>query len=189
MVDFLDLAVGRLDLAVGRLDLAVGGLAFAVGGLVALTAATTVALWRALDAVRARPPRGGRRLPAMLVIRPVRGLEPGLDGNVAAALAQRYPGRLETIFVLDDPVDPAYPVLRERLARAPGRARIVFAGPMRPGLTGKLHAMIQSCARRGSRRRSSASPTPTRDPGRPCWPRWRARCWPRRTSGPRSPPR
>ncbi len=136
MVDFRDLAAGRLDLAVG-------GLAFAVGGLVALAAASTVALWRALDAVRARPPRGGRRLPAMLVIRPVRGLEPGLDGNVAAALAQRYPGRLETIFVLDDPVDPAYPVLRERLARAPGRARIVFAGPMRPGLTGELHAMIQ----------------------------------------------
>jgi len=98
----------------------------AVGALVALAAATTVALWRALDAVRARPPRGGRRLPAMLVIRPVRGLEPGLDGNVAAALAQRYPGRLETIFVLDDPVDPAYPVLRERLARAPGPARIVL---------------------------------------------------------------
>jgi cellulose synthase/poly-beta-1,6-N-acetylglucosamine synthase-like glycosyltransferase len=98
----------------------------AVGALVALAAATTVALWRALDAVRARPPRGGRRLPAMLVIRPVRGLEPGLDGNVAAALAQRYPGRLETIFVLDDPADPAYPVLRERLARAPGRARIVL---------------------------------------------------------------
>jgi ceramide glucosyltransferase len=118
-------------------------LAFVVGGLVALAAATTVALWRALDVLRARPPRGGRRLPPMLVIRPVRGLEPGLRGNVTAALAQRYPGRLETIFVLDTPDDPAHPLLRERLARAPGRARLVFAGAVRPGLTGKLHAMIQ----------------------------------------------
>ena len=121
----------------------VGILAFAVGGLLALAAVTTVALWRAVDVLRARPPRGGRRLPAMLVIRPVRGIEPGLAGNVAAALAQRYPGRLETIFVLDAADDPAYPILRERLARAPGRARIVIAGGMRPGLTGTLHAMIQ----------------------------------------------
>src|SRR5262249_48280114 len=81
-------------------------LAFVVGGLRALAPTPTVALWRAMAAVRARPPRGGRRLPPMLVIRPVRGLEPGLAGNVAAALAQRYPGRLETIFVLDDPDDP-----------------------------------------------------------------------------------
>jgi cellulose synthase/poly-beta-1,6-N-acetylglucosamine synthase-like glycosyltransferase len=62
----------------------------------------------------------------------VRALDPGLGANGAAALAQRYPGPLETIFVVDGTDDPAYPVV----------SRLVEAGP-RAWSSGKLHAMIE----------------------------------------------
>ena len=66
-----------------------------------LAAAALVASWRALR------PRGDdgpepEALPAIVVVRPIRGLDPGLPVNLRAALEQRYPGEMETIFVLDD---------------------------------------------------------------------------------------
>lgn len=117
-------------------------LAWIVVTLLGLAAITTAVLWRALDSVAARLGVDTRPLPAMVAIRPVRGLEPGLAGNVRAALAQAYPGPLETIFVLDGREDPAYAVVR-RLVDASGvHARLVIAGPRPAGRTGKLHAMI-----------------------------------------------
>lgn len=107
-----------------------------------------VALRRSLRALQASRPTPPARLPAMLVIRPVRGRDPGLVRNAVAALRQRYPGPLETLFVLDDESDPALPILRQVLRACPdANARIVLSGPPRPARTGKLHAMIQGMAR------------------------------------------
>ena len=118
-------------------------LCWIVAVLQGLAATTAIVLWRAVDGLR---PRGARRLaplPSLIVVRPIRGLDPGLAANLRAALAQRYPGALETIFVLDDTSDPAYPVVRRLVDASSARARVVIAGPLPRGRTGKLHAMIE----------------------------------------------
>jgi ceramide glucosyltransferase len=118
-------------------------LGWIVAVLQGLAAATAVVLWRAVDGLRRRGARRLAPLPSLIVVRPIRGLDPGLAANVRAALAQRYPGALETIFVLDDTSDPAYPVVRRLVDASSARARVVIAGPIPPGRTGKLHAMIE----------------------------------------------
>jgi ceramide glucosyltransferase len=90
---------------------------------------------------------GSETLPSITVIRPVRGLDVDADKNVAAALDNDYPGEVETIFVFDDELDPAFGAVRRGIAAhlAAGRrgtAMIMVAGPPPPTMTGKLHAMI-----------------------------------------------
>lgn len=110
-----------------------------------------VALWhRAFARALARPPVPARppaRYPSITVIRPVRGLDVGAEDNFRAALATRYPGDVDTVFVLDDATDPALPVVRRvvdehRAAARRGCADVVIVGPPPAGRTGKLHAMI-----------------------------------------------
>ncbi|HBQ17170.1 MAG TPA: hypothetical protein DEF51_40590 [Myxococcales bacterium] len=123
--------------------------AVAVFGALALLSAVVWLyrrLRRALEALDPYYPMS-EPLPAMLVVRPIRGRDPGLEANVRAALAQNYPAPLETLFVLDDESDPALPILRRVLARHPSaNARVVFSGTPEPDRTGKLHAMIQGMA-------------------------------------------
>lgn len=111
--------------------------------LASLVAALYVVLRVAIRRVRRPGAEDRSLLPPLLVIRPVRGHDPGLEANVRAALAQRYRGPVETLFVLDDSADPALPILQRVLGEDPGAAaRIVFSGPPRGRRTGKLHAMI-----------------------------------------------
>jgi ceramide glucosyltransferase len=112
--------------------------------LLVTVAGTTLVLRRALRTTgRARAGRAARRLPPIVMIRPTKGRDPGLRANARAALAQRYPGPLETLFVLDDASDPAYPVIRDVVAAHGPGARLVLSGPPTDGRTGKLHAMIR----------------------------------------------
>jgi ceramide glucosyltransferase len=103
-------------------------------------------LLRAID--RARPPRPRLvRYPSVTVVRPIRGRDVDAEDNFAAALDSGYPGEVETLFVLDDERDPAYPladaaVRAHRAAGRPGRAEVLIAGPPPLGRTGKLNAMI-----------------------------------------------
>lgn len=83
-------------------------------------------------------------LPPVTVIRPIKDKDPGLEQNLEAALTYDYPGEVQTIFVLDDDRDPAYPVVREAMqdARARGEdVSLVECGEPPQGMTGKLHAM------------------------------------------------
>jgi ceramide glucosyltransferase len=108
---------------------------------------------RGLEIPGASP--GSRRaepLPSITVIRPVRGLDVDAANNVAAALDNAYPGQVDTIFVFDDELDPAFAVVRKAIAThvAAGRsgtATIMVAGPPPPTMTGKLHAMIAGLRR------------------------------------------
>lgn len=90
------------------------------------------------------------RYPSVSVIRPIRGLDVGAEGNLRAALASDYPGEVETLFVLDDESDPARPLI-EALVRensaAGVRCQLLYAGPPPAGRTGKLNAMIVGAAR------------------------------------------
>jgi ceramide glucosyltransferase len=97
-------------------------------------------LRRAIIAARPERPRLDR-YPSISVIRPVRGRDVDAAENFAAALDTGYPGPVETIFVVDDESDPAWPLLRQAVANQPD-ARLVVAGPPPAGRTGKLNAMI-----------------------------------------------
>jgi len=76
-------------------------------------------------------PRGFQ--PAAALIVPVRGLEPELDGNVNALLAQDYPD-YQLIFAVARKSDPAYNWLMARCSQPPGAehgpltAQVVLAG-------------------------------------------------------------
>jgi ceramide glucosyltransferase len=119
--------------------------AWIVGWLGALLLADVLWSHRQLRrAIRdARPERAPlSRYPSVTVVRPVRGRDVDAEENFAAALDTGYPGPVETIFVIDDETDPAYPLLLEVVARDRARARIIIAGSPPPGRTGKLNAMI-----------------------------------------------
>ena len=97
-----------------------------------------------------RPPGEGAR-PSVTVIRPLKGLDAGLELNLRAALRHGYPGPVQTLFALDDARDPAYPTVQRVLASAPrasarDQVGVVFAGEPPPGRTGKLNAMIAGLA-------------------------------------------
>ncbi|MCA9549409.1 MAG: glycosyltransferase [Myxococcales bacterium] len=95
---------------------------------------------------RARSGQPDRRddLPPVTVIRPIKDLDHGLAENLEAALGYDYPAEVQTIFVLDDDRDPAYPLvaMAAERARARGQDAIVLeCGEPPSGVTGKLHAM------------------------------------------------
>ena len=87
--------------------------------------------------------------PSVTVIRPIRGLDVGARENLEALLSLDYPGELEIFCVLDSEADPAYPLVRELIARrsAKHHAAVLIAGPPPPGRTGKLNAMLLGAGR------------------------------------------
>ena len=109
--------------------------------------------WYAHDRLVAALEKGGtplrlRSYPSVTVIRPIRGLDAGAEGNIAAALDNGYPGEVETIFVFDDANEPALPLVEQAIDMhladgRPGTARVLFCGSPPPGQTGKLNAMIK----------------------------------------------
>jgi ceramide glucosyltransferase len=105
-----------------------------------------VVLLRALDALRETRENRVVPLPVVSVIRPVRGVDPGLEANLRAGLRQQYPGLTETIFVVDSPTESAIPVIEQCIRDENSNARIIVAGEPPPQRTGKLHAMIRGLA-------------------------------------------
>lgn len=88
-----------------------------------------------------------RRYPTVTTIHPIKGLDAGAKENFRAALRMSYARPVETLFVFDDPSEPAVPlaeaaIVEHQLAGRPGTARIVYCGNPPPGRTGKLNAMI-----------------------------------------------
>lgn len=100
-------------------------------------------LVRALASLRTFETMDDIVLPPMSVIRPVRGVDPGLSANLRAALQQVYPGVIETIFVVDSRKEEAIPLIEACIREERANARVVVAGEPPPSRTGKLHAMIR----------------------------------------------
>ena len=92
---------------------------------------TVWALRRFFSRARARP-RAPARRPRVSLIKPVCGLEKGLEDNLATALTQDYPD-YEVVFSVARRDDPALPVLERLKARAPAKVKVVVdeecAGP------------------------------------------------------------
>ncbi|TLZ99372.1 MAG: glycosyltransferase [Methanobacteriota archaeon] len=81
----------------------------------------------------------GAFLPPVVVILPVRGMDPGFDDNVRAILRQTYP-KYRLVVVAEDPVDSAADQVRA-IARETSRVpvSVVVAGP--GDLPGKVNAV------------------------------------------------
>src|SRR5262249_19034647 len=101
--------------------------------------------WKFARAIDRTPPpaQALEQYPSMTVIRPIRGVDPGMEDNLRAALDTGYPGEIETLFVFDDELDPGLPLARRAVAEHNaagriGRADVVVAGAPPPGRTGKL---------------------------------------------------
>jgi ceramide glucosyltransferase len=103
--------------------------------------------------VRALQLRDGQRpgtlasYPPVTVIRPVKGVDVEQEDNFRAALDTGYAGDVETIFILEDEEDPAYPLVVRAIeshgaSGAHGSARIVLAEKPPAGRTGKINSMI-----------------------------------------------
>ena len=85
--------------------------------------------------------------PPVTVIRPVKGIDVEQEANFRAALDTGYTGEVETIFIVEDEEDPAYPLIRRAIdshvaSGAHGSSRIVLAGKPPAGRTGKINNMM-----------------------------------------------
>lgn len=95
------------------------------GGLYALG---VLALMRA---VAKRVPAIPATLPALTIIKPLKGLEEELEENLESFFVQRYPGDVEIILGSLEPDDPALEVARRVARRHPEvRSRVVGGGPL-----------------------------------------------------------
>ncbi len=90
-----------------------------------------------------------KKYPSITVIRPIKGMDAGLERNVRAALDHGYAGPVETLFVFDGPDEPGVPIVQEaidafrREGGGDSPARILYSGDPPKDRTGKLHAMIR----------------------------------------------
>jgi ceramide glucosyltransferase len=116
-------------------------------GLLAQLAYTHRAIVRRLRLRERQRPAALDTYPSVTVIRPTKGVDVEQEANFRAALETGYPGQIETIFVLEDEDDPAYPLVRRALeahesSGGHGEARVVLAGAPPEGRTGKINNMI-----------------------------------------------
>jgi ceramide glucosyltransferase len=82
--------------------------------------------------------------PTVALFRPIRGMDPGADVNIASLFALDYPGEVELVFLFDDDSDPSYPLVQAAITMNPQRrARIILTGEPPPHRTGKINKMIK----------------------------------------------
>lgn len=108
----------------------------------ALVSLVYLAAWVAAVAHLRRGPVSGTVAP-MTVIRPLKGLDEGLEENLRSLLEADTEGVLEILFAIESEDDPAHPVARRIAASEPGRAKVVLTGA-NPNRMGKIHNMIEA---------------------------------------------
>lgn len=87
--------------------------------------------------IRRRTEVNSNELPAISILKPLKGLEPGLEENLRALLGQDYPD-FEVICGAADPRDPALVVARRVAALYPERRVVVTSGAPELGLNPKV---------------------------------------------------
>src|SRR5262245_13470889 len=87
--------------------------------LTAVGVAAAVSLWWCQRAIlRADPPARPRFLPPVSILKPLRGLDDGLEENLRSFFRLDYP-RYEIVFAAGDAADPALDVARRVAAGHP----------------------------------------------------------------------
>jgi ceramide glucosyltransferase len=89
---------------------------------------------------RTDSPPGARDWPAVSILKPLHGAEPGLEDNLRSFLAQDYPGEWQLILGLQDPADPAVHIAN-MLAAADSRVTVVI-DPAELGANRKISNLI-----------------------------------------------
>jgi ceramide glucosyltransferase len=118
-----------------------------IGTLCAISAfsllLTLATHWTVRRALARRPPPGGPA-PPISILKPLKGLDDGLEANLESFAAQQYPC-FEILLCAEDPDDPALAIARRLKARHPGIAISVLVCDRPIGLNPKvnnLHAMM-----------------------------------------------
>jgi ceramide glucosyltransferase len=104
----------------GSLDLSPASLApLALGLSVFSLAVFALGVLALAFHVRRRAGRPRTDLPTVSILKPLKGLEEGLERNLESFFVQRYPGSFEIVFAATEDDDPALVVAREVAARHP----------------------------------------------------------------------
>ncbi len=96
----------------------------------------------ALKFLSKRPAKRPESAPPVTILKPVRGLEPGLAENCRSFCRQDYPV-YQVIFGVADPRDPAIPVLQQVLEDSPGNRHRLVIEPETCGPNRKVSLLQQ----------------------------------------------
>ena len=105
------------------------------------------AIWAARGFARAAPGRPPATYPPVTVLKPLHGTEPGLHASLASFCAQNYPARLQIVFGVADPADPAVATARRLIAEWPNRDIALVIDPRRHGANAKVSNLINMVPR------------------------------------------
>ncbi len=98
--------------------------------------------WAYLRQARRGPPPGDASAPISVVV-PVRGLDPAAAENFRSLLGQVSRHSYELIFTVEDPADPAVPLIRQLIEASPGtQSQLVYSQDAEIRAAGKLRNLI-----------------------------------------------
>jgi len=98
-------------------------------------------LWR-----RRRAPLATNAYPPITILKPIKGLDRDLYGNLASFLSQDYPV-FQVLFCLQDPKDPALSVLRRLRCDFPGVDMEILVSERRIGFNPKVNNIANAASR------------------------------------------
>jgi ceramide glucosyltransferase len=87
---------------------------------------------------RAPPPLVPRRLPAVSILKPLKGVDAHLRDNLRSIFRLDYP-KYEVILGAEDPADPALAVAQSVAAEHPGVPSVVVSNPQMVGFNPKVN--------------------------------------------------
>ncbi len=106
------------------------------GALYALAAAVVVRRFAGEQASDATT------LPAVTLLKPLHGAEPGLYDNLASFCDQHYPAPVQVLFGVQDPADAAVEVVDRLVAERPGRDLRLIVNPRIAGANPKIATLV-----------------------------------------------
>jgi ceramide glucosyltransferase len=109
--------------------------------LTAIATVQCVAGWTAVVWFAARSRKPARVRPAVTVLKPLHGDEPGLEQALETVCRQRYP-TYQVVFGVQDAADPAAAVVRRLQSRFPARDLALVVDPTQHGRNRKVSNLI-----------------------------------------------
>jgi ceramide glucosyltransferase len=100
-----------------------------------------LAVWSARGFIRAPSPPAGE-CPAVTILKPLHGVEPGLRDHLAGFCAQDYPNPVQIVFGVADAADPAIAIVRKLIAEFPGCDLTLVVNSRRHGVNAKVSNLI-----------------------------------------------
>lgn len=100
------------------------------------------AAWVASGFVRSAPGARANTHPAVTVLKPLHGAEPGLYDHLAGFCIQDYPSPVQIVFGVADPADPAIAVVRRLIAEFAERDLTLVVNSCRHGVNAKVSNLI-----------------------------------------------